>query len=278
MLWAEGMEDWLPAEAARPDIFSAVSHGSVSREHKDEVLPPQAVESPRSTKRRAVQRTAAAKKPARRGRRKFLWAAAAVMVGSAAISAFRKHPPGYENLRKVEEGLKGSTTGTGATPGEQNAAIVMAETAQALRDAGISKGSGKTGRGLAGLVRKAASAVDADAFTAVCTVQGDTAVFLLHVPDLRKFTDDAKQSMGHMAWFAARLGWTKLPEPRPARLCVGVKGIASYDRVLEGTASMPAMDADLSAEFLARDIGSTTTDEDDALKKLCSYFAGGPAK
>jgi hypothetical protein len=158
----------------------------------------------------------------------------------------------------------------------------MAQFAQEFRDAGISKGSSSFGRGKSGLVRRATAGLDADGFTALCSVRGDTAVFLLHVPDLRKFADDAKVAMGKMAWFAARLGWSELPEPRPVRLCVAVKGIALYDRVLEGMALPLAIADEEELTFDKFEVGlqTTTAEAAECRKKIAALFTvpAGKAK
>jgi hypothetical protein len=287
LLWGEGLTDWTPAEEARPDLFPALHKAAVPSAHGGAppvvVVPPQPVEAVAARGRRIVKRPRS--EAPKSGMMK--WVIILLVLGLAAgITKIltQPKPPGFDALHEAEAALTESKTrGSGDSPGEKRAATVMAETAEALRDAGISSGSSKFGRGKAGLVRRAAAAMDANGFTAVCSVRGDTAVFLLHVPDLRKFSDDAKTAMGKMAWFAARTGWMELPEPRPARICAAIKGIASYDRAVEGPAAAPAVgdDDEITFDLLGSGIQQTISGGSDVLTKVSGYFrqpAGKKAK
>jgi GYF domain 2 len=276
LMWSEGMADWAPAEEARPDLFPALHRAAVAdlQRRAPVVVPPQPVAAPT---RRVVRVPRGAGAGRRRGGwMKWLIIFLLVGIGAGLTKIFTTPgPPGSDALKKAEEALNGAKTrGSGDTPGEARAATVMAETAEALRDAGITKGASGFGRGKSGVLRRAAAGLDANGFTAVCSVRGDTAVFLLHVPDLRKFTDEAKVSMGKMAWFAARMGWQELPAPRPARISVGLKGIVSYDRVLEGAGSEPVIadDEEVTVDKLGAGILTTVTGSAEAQEKIAGYF------
>ena len=71
--------------------------------------------------------------------------------------------------------------------------------------------------------------MDVKDFVAYCKVKNDTALFLLHVPDLRKFTDEAKEAMLKGAWISAQMALHGMPEPKPKQLTVSTRGILSYD-------------------------------------------------
>jgi hypothetical protein len=284
MMWCEGLADWTAAEEARPDFFPALHKSSLPGAPVPppvQVVPPQPLlAGPPTGRRRPVRGTSAPRKSG--GMTKWVILILLGVIGVTVVKIInRPKPPGYEELKTAEEKLKGSKThGAGDSSGEQNAAEAMAQFSRDFRDAGIDKGSGHFGRGKSGLVRRAAAEMDADGFSALCTIRGDTAVFLLHVPDVRKFADDAKEAMGKMAWFAARLGWSELPEPRPVRICVAIQGIALYDRVLEGMA-LPAVigdDEELTFDKFGGGLQSTVTGSAEAMKKIAAYFTKSAGK
>jgi hypothetical protein len=77
------------------------------------------------------------------------------------------------------------------------------------------------------------SSLDAsDEFRTYCHLQSGQCVFLIHVPELRRFTEAAKQELGEAAWFYA-VGLLGKSSDR-LRLAVALRGIATYDRVLTG--------------------------------------------
>jgi len=300
LVWTEGMPDWLPAEQARPDLFPALHQAPAPAP----VPPPLPVGAPPLPAGPPPQqpmfngparplfdgpptnrRKAAYQKPARKSGCGVIKWAVIVVLALAGVAVYKimnmPKAPGAAELDAAEARLTGAKThGVGDSSGEQKAAEALAQFSQEFRDAGITKGKSSFGRGKSGLARKAAAGLDSDGFNALCTVRGNTAVFLLHVPDLRKFDDGAKDAMGKMAWFAARLGWMELPEPRPERICVGLKGIALYDRVLEGKAMPPSIgdDEELTMDKFSDGLQSTVTGKSEGQRKLAAYFlipAGG---
>jgi hypothetical protein len=72
-------------------------------------------------------------------------------------------------------------------------------------------------------------------FLTYCELHDSQCVFIVHVPELRRFSADAKESLGEMAWTAAQAALKEKAAGRPGmRLAVGLRGIALYDRVLLG--------------------------------------------
>ena len=272
LVWREGMEEWLPAGSALPHLFNGAAPP-----------PPPPPPLPRPVgPRPAARRAAAAPQPAERKGGCLKWgligagALVALFIIGRMFSGGTPTGPGYAELNEAESHLKGSTTGGyGETEAEKKAARLTAEVAQSLRAAGISDTKGSFGRGKSSLFRRAAAGMDADGFTCTCSVRGNVAVFLLHVPDLRKFDDGAKEAMGHWAWAAARLGWAQLPEPRPSRLAVGVRGIVMYDRLLEGSARPLELkdDTEITDALIKEGIDSTQTDASAAAAALREHFA-----
>jgi hypothetical protein len=72
----------------------------------------------------------------------------------------------------------------------------------------------------------------ADEFRTYCYLQEGQCVFLIHVPELRRFKPEAKQSLAESAWFFAQGLLGKRGERM--RLAVALRGLTSYDRVLTG--------------------------------------------
>jgi len=65
-------------------------------------------------------------------------------------------------------------------------------------------------------------------------MSNDSCVFLVHVPDLRRFKSDVKKSLADLAWINAQsVIKTTLSSP-PATVVVGIKGAAWYDTILIG--------------------------------------------
>jgi hypothetical protein len=190
------------------------------------------------------------------------------------VKNYKPHPksPAEEALAAAEKVIQSkSGTSDGATPAEKEAAQLMAETSSLYRDSAISQASGTT----RGIFRNAAKGIDAKNFVAYCKVKDDAALFLLHVPDLRKFEDAAKETMLEGAWTAAQFGVASMPEPRPKRLTVGIRGILSYygghtGKVIDLSVLDTLGDRDPTRTQLG--IEKTTTDEAKLKKDFLSFF------
>lgn len=75
-------------------------------------------------------------------------------------------------------------------------------------------------------------------FLVYCHLQGDHCAFLIHVPDLRKFDNEAKQSLGLIAWDTAQEVVKKSSvDPKPSEIGIGLRGAILYDRAITGTLS-----------------------------------------
>lgn len=267
LVWRDGLPEWIPAASALPHLFAAA--------------PPPPPPPPRAAPLPPARRVATSPPPAKKGGcvKWGLISAGLLFATFVAISLFSpKTPrgPGADALDEAESHLKASTTsGYGDSKPEREAATVTAEIAQSLRSSGIAASSGSYGRGKSGLFRRAAAGMDSDGFTSVCSVRGDTAVFLIHVPDLRKFTDEAKVAMGQWSWAAARVGWSQLPEPRPAKLAVALKGALIYDRLLTGSAKpldIADDDAEVTDAILQAGLDSTIDKPSDITNALEEIF------
>lgn len=67
-------------------------------------------------------------------------------------------------------------------------------------------------------------------FLTYCLLTKDSCVFMVHVPDLRQFSPEAKDFITEEAWVAA-LDITKTHKADLRTLAVGLRGVLLYDRV-----------------------------------------------
>jgi len=73
-------------------------------------------------------------------------------------------------------------------------------------------------------------------FLTHCELGDSQCVFIVHVPKLRKFSVEAKESLGTLAWITAQNALQKQGITNSEmQLAVGLRGFALYDRVLLGT-------------------------------------------
>ncbi len=70
-------------------------------------------------------------------------------------------------------------------------------------------------------------------FLTYCHLDENACVFMVHVPDLRKFDGDAKQLLADLAWETGQEVLRSLEKP-PAKLAVATRGALLYDEVLIG--------------------------------------------
>ena len=230
LVWREGMIEWMTLGEMEPDLFLAPA-----------VPPPlpgpvSAGAIPLAFQPRTGPRAAA--KPRRSGcRLRFLLLLVIVLLvllGPLFYAALRgggtaSKYPAFAAADKAISGKDAVMTG-GNTPAAKDAARLFGAQAEALRMVLIENKTSNPSSSL----RKAAKALDGKEFSAWCQHQGDTAIFLLHVPGLRQFTDEAKTAMNSAAWLSAQMACATLPEPRPAKLYVAVKGVVLYDKLLRG--------------------------------------------
>lgn len=112
----------------------------------------------------------------------------------------------------------------GNSPEAEKLAAEFSSKLKTLRDVGIEPS------------KKRSISLSGGEFITFCHLAEDTCAFLVHVPELRKYTDEAKEFMGEAAWGVAQHCVAALPD-KPAKVAVGLRGIALYDRVLTGPAT-----------------------------------------
>jgi hypothetical protein len=73
-------------------------------------------------------------------------------------------------------------------------------------------------------------------FLTCCELQENQCALIVHVPELRRFSSSAKQTLGTLAWVTAQQALQGEQAGKPGmKIAVGLRGIALYDRVLIGT-------------------------------------------
>ena len=181
----------------------------------------------------AVSPVEAAEREARKSR--ILWAAwAAVLVlllgvawlGLKIYEAGRHSTPtpGEAEFRQANDTIgSGGTGDSGNTPAAAKLARQMSMLMQVVRTVEFDQSKRK-------------SIMDEnDRFKTYCLLRPDECVFLVHVPELRRFTSHAQDSLGKSAWASTQ---SLLQESKVGkadmRLAVGLRGIAAYNRVLTG--------------------------------------------
>jgi len=142
-------------------------------------------------------------------------------------------PPGAEELSAAERLVSSKSNGSfhGNTGESKELARRFADASSEMRDALIEKG--KTSK----------ISLSGGNFLTYCQMSEHGTAFIVHVPDLRKFSDEAKALMCDAAWFAASQVVNDL-DPAPKNLAVGVRGVVLYESILLG---VPGKDFEDSA-------------------------------
>ena len=131
---------------------------------------------------------------------------------------------GESELRAAIEHVgSGQASGSGNSVEAQQLARGMSDTMAKIRETLFEKS-------------KRESILDShDGFKTYCDLQEGQCVFLIHVPELRRFTEQAKESLGKTAWAVGQSLLRSSKEATPGmRLAIGLRGIAAFDRVLTG--------------------------------------------
>lgn len=121
--------------------------------------------------------------------------------------------------RKIGSNKEGVAHGN--SPEAEKLAAEFSSKLKTLREVGIEKS------------KKRSISLSGGEFITFCHLAEGSCAFLVHVPELRKYTDEAKEFIGEAAWGVAQHCVATLPE-KPQKVAVGVRGFALYDRVLTG--------------------------------------------
>ncbi|HEY0454980.1 MAG TPA: DUF4339 domain-containing protein [Verrucomicrobiae bacterium] len=96
---------------------------------------------------------------------------------------------------------------------------------------------------------KKSFSISKNEFLTYCAVRDNQAIFLVHVPELRRFTSEAKSDLCQLAWLTARKALqTQGLAKDGMNLFVGVRGILLYERVMTGKLTTNKDDKDLGID------------------------------
>lgn len=139
-------------------------------------------------------------------------------------------PTGKQAFEAANTKIHGKSGGVahGNTEQAQALALEFSKTAKTLRNKAIER-------------RTSAISMTGGEMVTYAHVTPTRCVFLVHVPQLRKFSSEAKEVMGEIAWISARQAAASL-QPPPATLAVGIRGTLIYDRAISGTMAAGAGD------------------------------------
>lgn len=167
----------------------------------------------------------------------FVWAiltsVLAVFLSVAGIglmvagpSTPREQPPGAAELQAAEHLITTKSKGIshGNTPGAKEMALEFSRISAEMRGSLIEEG------------KSPKVSLSGGEFLTYCQVSDHGTAFLVHVPGLRKFTDEAKQVMAEASWFAANQAVAGM-DPAPKNLAVGMRGMILYETILLGAPS-----------------------------------------
>ncbi|MFO1093256.1 MAG: c-type cytochrome domain-containing protein [Planctomycetaceae bacterium] len=157
-------------------------------------------------------------------------ALAVAMVGAAVFALMQHGPPpnaahnqpGEAALAKAEGLIVGDSRGTahGNTPAAQELARQFALVMEEVDKKAFTDTNAKF-------------KLSGGHYVTFCELQHDYCVFVVHVPEYRRFESSAKDVLEKLAWGAAqRIAGTAMPAD--SRLAVGLRGVLLYGAVLEG--------------------------------------------
>jgi len=112
--------------------------------------------------------------------------------------------------------------------------------------------------------RKGGPSLTGNRFLTYCEVRADRICFLVHVPQLRNYRGDVRDSLIKLAWMCARQATSDLRKDADRKLAVGLRGSLLYGglAVGPGNAKEPAL---------------TKNDSSVETAPLYEFFAGPPA-
>ncbi len=171
---------------------------------------------------------------------RLAWTVAALLIlgiawgGYKIYEARRNMPakPGVAEFRAANRRIGAQGTGdSGNTADASQLAVQLSKSVSVLRNLNFEQSKEK-------------SFIDEnDPFRTYCDLRDDQCVFLIHVPELRRFGADAQKSLAQVTWLSAQGLLEKSGKGKSGmRLAVGLRGIAAYSCVLTGRYTSGASD------------------------------------
>ena len=146
-----------------------------------------------------------------------------LLVARVAENAGEPAPPTV--FEKAEDNIrtqKGDQVGYGNTEAARALATEFANQMKEIREIGF---TGESGGGLS---------LSGGEFLTHCELHDESCAFIVHVPSLRKFDDDAKVLLNDIGWNVAQGLLAETDFPEGGQLAVGLKGVLIYDDVRTG--------------------------------------------
>ena len=136
-------------------------------------------------------------------------------------------PTASSNLDAAENKIRTDADGIahGNTDEAKALAKAFAELMQTLRDELFTK-------------REGGISLSGKKFITYCELRDGQCAFVVHVPEYRKFEDDAKDSLAELAWTVAQRTAQEKLQPGD-KLAVGLKGVVLYGSVMVGRVGEP---------------------------------------
>lgn len=159
-----------------------------------------------------------------------------LLTGSKSGGADGGGDPGkaiYNDMNEMIGSYKG-VEGFGNTPEAQAIAERFAKAMKEIRAEAFTKG------------KEGAVSLSQGHFITYCHADGKSLVLLCHVPEFRRFQDDAKAALMGIAWNVAQSA-AAVPDDQPRTLVIGLRGIALYYQFWSGmTTGKPTQKLDSS--------------------------------
>jgi len=133
---------------------------------------------------------------------------------------------GKEELRAVRGLLAGASKGTahGNTDQAKTMATTLSTQMKGMREAFFEGGNDKEMK----------LSLTGGEFLVYCQLNEDSCAFVIHVPELRHYTDDAKATMAELAYRAAANILNETGNKKVRKLALATRGTLLYDKVLVG--------------------------------------------
>lgn len=159
-----------------------------------------------------------------------------LLTGAKDAAADGGGDPGkaiYDDMNRMIGSYK-DVEGFGNTPEAQAIAQRFAKAMKEIRSEAFTKG------------KEGAVSLSQGHFITYCHADEKSLVLLCHVPEFRRFQDDAKAALMGIAWSVAQ-GAAAKPEEKPRTLVIGLRGIALYYQFWSGkTTGKPTQKLDSS--------------------------------
>ncbi|TLD69867.1 hypothetical protein FEM03_16240 [Phragmitibacter flavus] len=145
-------------------------------------------------------------------------------AGANTDSSMVVDEPSMKAFKEADRLIVGASGGVahGNTAKAKELAEQFSTLISAYREMGVEEGK-----------KKPVVSLSKGQFLTYCLLTKEKCVFLVHVPELRKFSDDAKDFICQAAWRSAQELAHHL-EVKPVTLGVGVRGALLYERAMSG--------------------------------------------